>query len=102
MNRLELSSHSLRAVFQLPNDVEPVRYHAGHMLLRCHYPELRPLPCAAERSDETVDLQVWLQKGMDRAELLVAGDGPMYEPAYLRHTHVLEPIGRYQIFQEDR
>ena len=101
MTRIELSSHNLRAQFQLPDDFEPVRYHAGHMLLRCHYPDLKCLSPSGPRSDESVDLQVTLQKGMGRVELLLTGDGPRLTPSFLRSTHVLEPIGRYQIFQEE-
>ena len=39
---------------------------------------------------------------MTRAEQLIHGDGPVLEPAYLRQITSLEPIGRYQIFQEEK
>ncbi|MDB5796775.1 MAG: hypothetical protein JWP36_677 [Paucimonas sp.] len=102
MTRLELSSHTLRAIFQLPEQYQPVRYHAGHMSLPCRYPDLKPESPGAHKTEESVDLQVTLQKGLGRVELLMAGDGPVLEPAYLRQTSRLEPIGRYQIYQEDR
>ncbi len=101
MTRLELSSNQLRALLQLPDEIEPVRYHAGHVLLRCRFPIMKPQQPGSPRSEDSIDLQVTLQKGMDRVELLLAGDGPRLAPTYLRTTHMLQPIGRYQIYQEE-
>ncbi|WP_151445505.1 hypothetical protein [Lacisediminimonas profundi] len=102
MNKLELSSPMLRAEFKLPDGYTPVRYHSAHMSLRCHYPDLAPEAEDEVSTDETVDLQISLQKGLGRIELLINGDGPVLEPAYARQMTCLEPIGRYLIYREDR
>lgn len=102
MIKLELASHALRAQFNLPDEYHPMQYHAGHLALRCHFPDLKPERREMPKTDETIDLQITLQKSLGRAEHLINGDGPVIEPAYLRQMSCLEPIGRYQIYQEER
>lgn len=102
MKEIRLHAHYLRAILNLPDRHPPVRYHPGHLMLRCLYPQLTFESAYCKKQPDMIDLHVTLTKAQCPAEMLESGAVLIGEPSYIASTSQTQTIGPFRVYQESR